>query len=86
LRIFAQPVGPARLFRPWRTNPRRHRTQKHGKSHFGDKPSIGADKRHKLIRKLKIGAPRENDTRHPEDVPIPPTPAAIPWRQELRRW
>lgn len=42
--------------------------KKHGKSYFGYKLSACADKRYKLIRKIKISTASEHDTRHLEDV------------------
>jgi len=39
-------------------------TKKHGKSHFGYKPSANTDKRHKLIRKIKVSTAAEHDTNH----------------------
>jgi IS5 family transposase len=43
-------------------------TKKHGKSYFGYKLSASADKRYKLLRKIKISTAAENDTCHLEDV------------------
>ncbi|MBY0238812.1 MAG: IS5 family transposase [Burkholderiaceae bacterium] len=43
-------------------------TKKHGKSCFGYKLSVNADKRCKLIRKVKISTASEHDTLHFEDV------------------
>lgn len=43
-------------------------TRKHGQSYFGYKLSISADKRYKLIRRLKVSTAREHDTLHLEDV------------------
>jgi IS5 family transposase len=43
-------------------------TKKHGKSYFGYKLSACADKRYKLIRKIKITTASEHDTRQMEDV------------------
>lgn len=43
-------------------------TKKHGKSYFGYKLSASADKRYKLIRKLKVSTASEHDTRHLEAV------------------
>jgi IS5 family transposase len=43
-------------------------TKKHGKSHYGYKLSTSADKRYKLIRKLKVSTASEHDTHHLEDV------------------
>src|SRR5471032_424522 len=43
-------------------------TKKHGKSYFGYKLSVNADKRCKLIRKIKISTASEHDTLHFEDV------------------
>ena len=37
-------------------------TKKHAKSYFGDKLFINADKRYKLIRKLKVTTASEHDT------------------------
>lgn len=46
-------------------------TKKHGKSYFGHKVSANADKRYKLIRKIKVGTASEHDTLHFEDVLAP---------------
>ncbi len=46
-------------------------TKKHGKSHFGYKLSVSADRRHKLVRKIKVSTASANDTLHLEDVPDP---------------
>jgi IS5 family transposase len=43
-------------------------TKKHGKSYFGYKLSANADKRYKLIRKLKVSTASEHDTNHFEEV------------------
>lgn len=43
-------------------------TKKHGKSYFGYKLSVSADKRCKLIRKIKVSTASEHDTLHFEDV------------------
>jgi IS5 family transposase len=43
-------------------------TKKHGKSYFGYKVSANADKRYKLVRKIKVSAASEHDTLHFEDV------------------
>lgn len=43
-------------------------TKKHGKSYYGYKVSINADKRYKLIRKLKVTTASEHDTLHLDDV------------------
>ena len=43
-------------------------TKKHGKSYFGYKLSANADKRYKLIRKIKISTASEHDTLHFEEV------------------
>lgn len=43
-------------------------TKKHGKSHFGYKVSVSADRRYKLIRKFKVSTANANDTLHLEDV------------------
>ncbi len=43
-------------------------TKKHGKSYFGYKLSANADKRYKLIRKIKISTASEHDTPHFEEV------------------
>lgn len=43
-------------------------TKKHGKSYFGYKLSTSADKRYKLIRKLKVSTASEHDTHHLEAV------------------
>jgi IS5 family transposase len=44
------------------------RWTKHNKSYFGYKLSANADKRYKLIRKIKISTASEHDTLHFEDV------------------
>lgn len=43
-------------------------TKKHGKAYFGYKMTVNADKRYKLIRKLKVTTASEHDTLHLEDV------------------
>jgi IS5 family transposase len=43
-------------------------TKKHGKSYFGYKVSVNADKCYKLVRKIKVSTASENDTLHFEDV------------------
>lgn len=43
-------------------------TKKHSKSFFGYKLSASADKRYKLIRKIKVCTASEHDTLHFEDV------------------
>jgi hypothetical protein len=43
-------------------------TKKHGKSYFGYKVSVSADRRYKLIRRVKVSTASENDTLHLEDV------------------
>lgn len=43
-------------------------TKKHRKSYFGYKLSVSADKRCKLIRKIKVSTASEHDTLHYEDV------------------
>jgi IS5 family transposase len=43
-------------------------TKKHGKSYFGYKLSVSADKRYKLIRQVKISTASEHDTHHLEAV------------------
>jgi IS5 family transposase len=43
-------------------------TKKHGKSYYGYKITINADKRYKLIRKLKVSTASEHDTLHLDDV------------------
>src|SRR5438045_5558757 len=43
-------------------------TKKHSKSYFGYKLSANADKRYKLIRKIKISTASEHDTLHFEEV------------------
>ena len=63
----AMPVG-------WKPAQRRQKdteatwTQKQGKSTFGYKVSVNADRRYKLIRKVKVSTASENDTLHLEDV------------------
>jgi len=43
-------------------------TKKHGGSYFGYKVSANADKRYKLVRKIKVSTASEHDTLHFEDV------------------
>ncbi len=43
-------------------------TKKHGKSYYGYKVSANADKRYKLVRKIKISTASEHDTLHFEEV------------------
>ena len=43
-------------------------TKKHGKSYFGYKVSANADKRYKLVRKIKVSTASEHDTLHFEAV------------------
>ena len=43
-------------------------TKKHGKSYFGYKVSANADKRYKLVRKIKVSTASEHDTLHFEEV------------------
>jgi IS5 family transposase len=43
-------------------------TKKHGKSYFGYKVSANADKRDKLVRKIKVSTASDHDTLHFEDV------------------
>lgn len=43
-------------------------TKKHGKSYFGYKVSSNADKRYKLVPKIKVSTASEHDTRDFEDV------------------
>lgn len=43
-------------------------TKKHGKSYFGYKVSANADKRYKLVRKIKVSTVSEHDTNHFEAV------------------
>lgn len=43
-------------------------TKKHGKSYYGYKVSANADKRYKLVRKIKISTASEHDTMHFEEV------------------
>jgi len=42
--------------------------KKHGKSYFGYKMTVNADKRYKLIRKVKVTTASEHDTLHLNDV------------------
>lgn len=43
-------------------------TKKHGKSYFGYKLSVGVDKKHKFIRKIKTGTASTSDREHFEEV------------------
>lgn len=45
-----------------------HWTKKHGKSYFGYKVSANADKRYKLVRKIKVSTASEHDTLHFKEV------------------
>jgi IS5 family transposase len=42
--------------------------KKHGKSYFGYKVTANADKRYKLVRKIKVSMASEHDIMHFEDV------------------
>ena len=59
-------------------------TKKHGKSYFGYKPSADADRRYKLIRKLKVSTASEHDTNHSKDV-LDEANTSHTGRQGLRR-
>ncbi|HEX7988397.1 MAG TPA: IS5 family transposase [Duganella sp.] len=62
-------------------------TKKHGKSYFGYKLSANADKRYKLIRKIKISTASEHDTLHFEEVLDPDNSQPRPvCQQGLCRW
>nr|WP_229521787.1 transposase [Massilia antarctica] len=50
-------------------------TKKHGKSYFGYKVSANADKRYKLVRKIKVSTANEHDTLHFEEVRDPIHPS-----------
>jgi len=52
-------------------------TKKHSKAYFGYKLSASADKRYKLIRKLKISTASENDTCHLEDPRLGPPSSTV---------
>ena len=43
-------------------------TKKHGNSYFGYKVVANADKRYKLVRKIKVSTASEHDTLHFEEV------------------
>ncbi|HGP0212061.1 TPA: hypothetical protein ACLEX3_003147 [Pseudomonas aeruginosa] len=43
-------------------------TKKHGKSYFGCKLSVSEDRRHKLIRNVRLSDAGEPGTRHLVDV------------------
>jgi hypothetical protein len=43
-------------------------TKKHGKSYFGYKVSDNADKRYRLVRRIKVSTASEHDTLHFENV------------------
>lgn len=43
-------------------------TKKHGKSYFGYKLSVSVDRRHKLIRGVRVSDASEADTRHLVEV------------------
>jgi IS5 family transposase len=43
-------------------------TKKHGESYFAYKVSANADKRYKLVRRIKVSTASEHDTLHFEDV------------------
>jgi IS5 family transposase len=67
-------IGEGAMPADWKPAKRRQKdvdatwTKKHGKSHFGYKLSASADRRHKLIRKIKVSTASEHDTLHLEDV------------------
>jgi transposase, IS5 family len=70
---LVNPPGPAMPI-GWTPAKRRQKdidatwTKKHGKSYYGYKVTINADKRYKLIRKLKVTAASEHDTLHLDAV------------------
>lgn len=67
-------VGQGAMPADWAPAKRRQKdtdarwTKKHGKSYFGYKISANADKRYKLVRKIKVSTASEHDTTHFEDV------------------
>jgi IS5 family transposase len=67
-------VGEGAMPIEWRPAKRRQKdmdarwTKKHGKSYFGYKVSANADKRYKLVRKIKVSTASEHDTLHFEEV------------------
>jgi IS5 family transposase len=67
-------VGEGAMPADWKPAKRRQKdmdarwTKKHGKSYFGYKVSANADKRYKLVRKIKVSTASEHDTTHFEDV------------------
>lgn len=69
----------------WKPTKRRQKdtqarwTNKHGKSYFGYKVSANADKRYKLVRKIKVSTASEHNTNHFEEVLDPPTRIATSW-------
>jgi hypothetical protein len=54
--------------------------QTHGKSYFGYKDSADADKRYKLVRKIKVSTASEHDTLHFDEILTLPTRIATFWR------
>ncbi|CUI08768.1 Mobile element protein [Janthinobacterium sp. CG23_2] len=67
-------VGEGAMPIDWKPAKRRQKdmdarwTKKHGKSYFGYKVSANADKRYKLVRKIKVSTASEHDTLHFEAV------------------
>lgn len=67
-------VGEGAMPIEWQPAKRRQKdtdarwTKKHGKSYFGYKVSVNADKRYKLVRKLKVSTASEHDTLHFDQV------------------
>ena len=43
-------------------------TKKHGKSYFGYRLSVSVDRRHKLIRRVRVSDASDADTRHLVDL------------------
>lgn len=67
-------VGEGAMPITWKPAQRRQKdtdarwTKKHGKAYFGYKVSVNADKRYKLVRRIKVSTASAHDTLHFEDV------------------
>jgi IS5 family transposase len=79
--IVSEGVMPA----DWKPAKRRQKdvdarwTKKHSKSYFGYQISANADKRYKLVRKLRVSTASEHDTTHFEDVLDPANTNGTSW-------
>ncbi|WP_223164921.1 transposase, partial [Massilia mucilaginosa] len=79
-------VGEGAMPIDWKPAKRRQKdmdarwTKKHGKSYFGYKVSANADKRYKLVRKIKVSTASEHDTFISRRCSIPRIPIATSWQ------